>query len=116
MNKRLMLFEMTSFLGKFTRKRFGHNVSRASMNKKDYSGDMECSYLGGLLLACEEIFKKNKAGEFQTKDDVIAELHLVYVDHFNYFQENHGYKVVDRADINRAINLSEDGNGKTVYF
>jgi len=114
---KIMMLEMTNFVGSFIKKRFGYGkIGKATMSRTDYRGDLECAYLGGLLLACEEIFKLNKNGKFQSKDDVIAELHLVYLDHFNYFQTNYGYKVADKADLSRPINLSENGYGETMYI
>lgn len=112
-----MLIEMTHFIGTFVKKRYGFGkISRVTMSKNEYRGDLECAYLGGLLLCCEEIFKKNKMGKFECKDDLIADLHLIFLDHFNYFQEHYGYKVVDKATLNRPINLSENGLGETQYF
>lgn len=114
---KIMHLEFTQFINQFVKKRYGYGkLGKTSMIKSDYKGDLECSYLGGLLLICEEIFKMNKMGKFETKDDLIAELHLIYLDHFNYFQTNYGYKVADKADISRPINLSENGYGETMFI
>ena len=78
------------------------------MNPALYEGDLTCNYLGGILSTCEETFKLNKDGSFESKDDVIAHLHLIYTEAFNEFQKKYGYKVTDRATVDKAIKMSEN--------
>jgi hypothetical protein len=111
----MFLKEMRNFIFRFIISRFGVS-SNKNLSKKTYLGDLECSYLGGSLSICEEIFSLNKSGEFISKDDVIARLHIIYLECFNEFHKKYGYKVVDRATLEKPINLSEVQNDREITF
>lgn len=106
-DKMELLKELQNFVSYFTRRRFPAKATRVLVNKKEYLADLECAYMAGTLTLCEDMFRKNKCGSFISKDDVIAELHLAYVAFYNHFQSNHGYKVSDRVDLTKPINMSE---------
>ena len=63
-----------------------------------------------------DIFKKNRSGELIDRNDVIATLHLTYVDCFNEFQKKYGYKVADKATLQKPINLSESSDDQEITF
>jgi len=111
----MILFEMRNFIKKFVFARY-KNILSIKMPYKTYQGDAECFYLAGALSVCEDVFTKNKNGEIVNKDDVIAALHLIYVDCFNEFQKKYGYKVVDKATLAKPITLSESTNDQEITF
>lgn len=111
----MFLKEMRNFIFRFVFSRFGVS-SNKNLNKKMYLGDLECSYLGGSLSICEEIFTMNRNGEFENKDDVIARLHIIYLECFNEFQTKYGFKVVDKATLDKPIKLSEVENDREITF
>jgi hypothetical protein len=102
-----LLKELQNFVSYFTRRRFPARATRVLVNKKEYLADLECAYMAGTLTLCEDIFKKNKNGNYQTKDDLMADIHLTYIAFYNQFHSDYGYKVTDRADINKPIMMSE---------
>lgn len=111
----MILFEMRNFIKKFVFTRY-KNILSIKMPYKTYQGDAECFYLAGALSVCEDIFKKNRSGELIDRNDVIANLHLIYVDCFNEFQKKYGYKVVDKATLQKPITLSECSDDQEITF
>lgn len=111
----MFLNEMRKFINGFIQTRY-KNSFNVKLPKNIYNGDLECSYLGGSLSMCEEVFKRNKQGKFENKDDVIADLHLLYVECYNEFQRKYGYKVVDKATLEKPIKLSEVQNDSEITF
>lgn len=105
----MFLQEMRRFIQKFVFTRY-KNILSVRMPHKTYYGDAECFYLAGALTVCEDIFKRNRNSEFESKNDVMASLHVIYTDCFNEFQKKYGYKVCDRVTIQKPINLSEGSN------
>lgn len=99
--------EMINFVTQFSIRRFGLAKNR-SMSKKDYYSDMECAYLAGTLSVMEEVFIQNKAGAFKEKDDIIAEMHIVYTELYKHFYKSYGFLYIDMPTLEKTINLSED--------
>ena len=105
----MFLSEMRKFVSSFVAVRYkSHFTTKLPANI--FRGDLECSYLGGSLTICEEVFKRNRASSYLTKDDVIADLHLLYLECFNEFQSKYGFKVADKATLDKPIKLSKKTN------
>ena len=110
-----MIHEMKSFVLRFVKRNYPQ-CDIKKMNKKYYQDDMNCAYLGGFLTACEEVFKRNKAGNYIHKDDVIADLHLMYKEHYDFFRLHYGFKTSENRTLDKIIKFSEAQNDNEITF
>ncbi len=94
----------------YVQSRFGQ-ADRIKIGKKTYTHDLEESYLSGYMTALEWVLNQDAQQKFETKDDLLAALHIETVEAWNRMHKLNP-KYIPRKDLNDIL---EKIYGEKVY-
>ena len=91
-----------SMTNSYVKKRFGI-ADRIKIGRKAYATDLEEHYILGVTTALELLLNKDAKGDIQTKDDLLAEIHLEVVENWNKFHRINP-KYTQRIELQDVLN------------
>ena len=76
------------FTNRLTAGRFHAQADRKKMLKKEYRYDILGTYFHGPMDLCEHIFERYKNKEYDSIEELIGDLHIIYTEAHEYMKKN----------------------------